>query len=114
MVRQYLDYEGLRFYTEQMKAWVLAQIASAGAITPEEVDAKITAAITEASKSLDDTKVYPNKSLFPAKGEEDIIYIAQDTGFQYVWDTSAAEGAGDYEILVEPIDSEDISHIVTT
>lgn len=114
MAKQYLDYEGLRFYTEQMKAWVLAQISSAGAVTPADVDRKITAALERVASTFDDTKVYDSLSSFPVKGEKDIIYIAQDTGFQYVWNPLLDEGAGDYEVLAEPINPDDISHIVTT
>ena len=114
MAKQYLDYEGLKVYTEQMKAWVLAQIesASASTITPAEVDRKIAAALENAASTFDDTKVYDSFSSFPVKGEEDIIYIAQDTGLQYVWNTSLDEGAGGYEVLTETIDQDTIINII--
>lgn len=65
-------------------------------ITEERVREIVTGEnqIAAAEGQFDDTKVYPNYSLFPGnelysgseEPREDVLYIDQSTGYQYTWD----------------------------
>lgn len=61
---------------------------------------------------LNDIRTYPTYSDFPTKGIEDIQYIAEDTGLEYIWIVTNTETQeGEYKIINETISEEDIKSI---
>ena len=111
MEKQYLDYEGLKLYTQEFKKWVLAQISGAGNITPAEVDAKIAAAMSAVDSKYDDTRIFSSYDEFKDEpGIVDVLYVAQDTGMQYIWNSENEE----FEPLEEAIPYAAISDIINT
>lgn len=91
MSKQYLDYEGLKLYTKEIKKWVLDQIRAQ-------------------DEKYDDTKVCETFGEFPSVGIKDVMYIDQSTGLQYVWD----EDTETYAPLNEAIESDAISDLLNT
>lgn len=89
-----------------------ALLQKGGGISGDEVDRKIEEAMDTVDSKYDDTKIFADRASFPSTGTADVLYIAQDTGFQYVWNPLLDEGAGNYEVLAESIDPDDISHII--
>ena len=79
---------------------------SSGAVTPEEVDARITEALEAVDSKYDDAKIYESLSDFPQPGTTDVLYTAQDTGYQYIWNGS------DYEAIREALSEAEIKNLI--
>lgn len=77
-----------------------------GGVTPEDVDAKIEEAMTAVDSKYDDTKIFGSRDDFPATGAADVLYVAQDSGYQYIWNGS------DYEAIQEALTETEIRNIV--
>lgn len=83
-----------------------ALIKKGSAVTEDVVDTKIAEAMSAADSKYDDTKIFSNADAFPSTGITDVLYIAQDTGMQYIWNGS------EYEATQRPLTEEDIRNIV--
>ena len=77
-----------------------------GAVTPEEVDARITEALDTVDSKYDDVKIFESFDTFPNPGIADVLYTAQDTGYQYFWNGE------DYELDQEALTEDEIRDIV--